>query len=80
MSINSDSQAALKALQAVRTTSSLVHQCQKVFNDTSIRYVVGLYYVPGHAGVRGNEIADKLIRSGYVLGFLGPKLALGASR
>ena len=35
ISICSDSQAALKALQAVRTTSSLVHQCQKALNDIS---------------------------------------------
>jgi len=34
VSICSDSHAALKALQAVRT-SPLVHQCQKAFNDIS---------------------------------------------
>jgi hypothetical protein len=55
-------------------------QCQNVLNDVSTRYVVGLYWVPGHAGVRGNEIADGLERGGAGLGFLGPEPALGVSR
>ena len=45
-SICSDSLAALKALKAVRTTSPLVHQCQKVLNDISIQHVVGLFGSP----------------------------------
>ena len=80
MSICSDSLAALKALEAVRTTSPLVHQCQKALTDISDRHVVGLFWVPGHAGIRGNEIADGLARGGSALGFLGPELALGVSR
>jgi ribonuclease HI len=79
VSRSSDSKAALKALHAVRT-SPLVHQCQKVLNDISARHVVGLYWVPGHAGVRGNEIADELARGGSALRFLGPEPALGVSR
>jgi hypothetical protein len=71
---------ALKALLAVRTTSPLVYQCQKVLNDISARHVVGLCWVPGHARVRGNEITNKLIRGGSGLGFLGLELALGVSR
>jgi hypothetical protein len=70
---------ALKALQAVRT-SPLVHQRQKALYDTSTWYAVGLYWVPGHAGIQGNEIADRLARVGSSLRFLGPKPALGVSR
>jgi ribonuclease HI len=80
VSICSDSQVALKALQAIRSTSSLVQQCQKALNDISTRHAVGLYWVPGRAGVRGNEIADELAKGGSVLGFLGPEPALGVSR
>jgi ribonuclease HI len=64
VSICSDIQAALKALQAAKTTSPLVRQCQEALNDISTRHTVGLYWVPGHAGVRGNEIADRLARHG----------------
>jgi ribonuclease HI len=60
------SQAALKAPKAVKTTSPLVRQCQQALNDISTRYAVGLYWVPGRAGVRGNEIADRLARGGSV--------------
>ena len=49
--IRSDSQAAMKALQAVKSTSPLVCQCQKALNNISARHVVGLYGVPRHAGV-----------------------------
>ena len=47
VSIWSDNQSALKALQAAKT-SPLVHRCQKVFNGVSTRPTVGLYWVPGH--------------------------------
>ena len=57
-SICSDSMAALKALRAIRTVPPLVHQCQRALNDISARHAVSLFWVPGHAGVRGNEIAD----------------------
>jgi len=80
MSICSESQVALKALQAIRTTSPLVQQCQKALNDISTWHVVGLYRVPGHAGVRGIEIVDDLARDSSVLKFVGPEPALGVSR
>ena len=31
---------------------------------------LGLYWVPGHAGVRGNVIADEPAMGGSVLGYL----------
>ena len=41
---------------------------------------MGLYWVSGHAGVRGKEIANELARGGSVLGFLGPEPTLGVPR
>ena len=58
----------------------MVQQCQKTMNDISTQHAVGLYWVPGHAGVQGNEIADELSRDGSVLKFAGPEPALGVSR
>jgi hypothetical protein len=43
VSICSDSQVALKALEAARITSPLVQQCQKALNDISTQLTVGLY-------------------------------------
>jgi hypothetical protein len=79
VSICSDSQAALKALQAARTTPPVVQQCQKSLNVISTQHTVGLYLVPGHAGLRGNEIADKLARDGSVQEFVVPEPSLGVS-
>ena len=80
VSICSDSQATLKALQAAKTTSPLVRQYQKALNDVSTRHAMGLYWVPGHAGVTGNEIANKLVRDGSVQRFVGTEPFLGISR
>jgi len=48
--------------------------------DISARHAVGLFWVPGHAGVRGNEIADELARDGSAQRFVGPEPVLGVSR
>jgi len=74
------SQAALKALQAAKTMSPLVRQCQQVLNDISTWHAMRLYWVPGHARVRGNEIADKLARGSSGQRFIGPEYFLGVSR
>ena len=51
-----------------------------LLNSLSAWHAVGLYWVPGHAGVRGNEIADRLARSGSVQQFVGLEPFLGVSR
>jgi hypothetical protein len=68
---------APKALQAAKTTSPLVHKCQTALNDVSTWHAVGLYWFPGHAGVRGNEIADTLARGGSIQKFVRPEPSLG---
>jgi ribonuclease HI len=77
--ICSDSLVALKALRTVSKTSPLIHQCQEALNDISARHAVGLYWVPGHAGVRGNKTADQLVRNSCASGFVWLELALGLS-
>jgi hypothetical protein len=79
VSICSDCQAALKALQAIRM-SFLVQRCQKALNDMSALCAVGLYWVCGHAAVRGNETADGVTRGSSALRFVGPEPALVVSR
>jgi hypothetical protein len=72
--------AALKALQAAKTTSPLVRQCQKALNNISTWHTVGLYWAPGHGRVQGNEIADKRVKDSSVQRFVGPEPFLGVSR
>ena len=80
VSICSDSQEALKALQAAKTMSPLVCQCQQALNEISARHAIRLYWVLGHAGVRGNEIVDRLARSSSGQWFIGTEPFLGVSR
>ena len=68
-------QAALKALQAARTTSPLIQKCWKVLNYISTRHAVGLYWVAGHAGERGNETTNEPGRGSSALKFVRPEPA-----
>ena len=58
----------------------VLQQCQKALHDISTQHTAGLYWVPGHAGVQGNEIANKIAREGSVQRFVAPQPSLGVSR
>jgi hypothetical protein len=55
-------------------------QCLIFRVRSSSRHAVRLYWVPGRARVRGNEIADRFARSGSGQWFIGPEPFLGVSR
>lgn len=79
VAICSDSQAAIKAIMAPRTTSRLVRECQLLMKQLSLRRQVKLLWVPGHVGIRGNEIADELARKGAERAPVGPEPIIGIS-
>jgi len=73
----SDSQGALDAPQTDKTTSPLMQLCQKAMN-ISTHYSVGLFWVPGHSGGRGNETAEQFAKEGTLLQCAGPEPAMGS--
>jgi ribonuclease HI len=64
ISICSDSQAALKALQAVKTTYPLERQCHRALDKRSVHRSVRLIWLHRHSGVSGNKIIDERAREG----------------
>lgn len=75
--ICSDSQAALKALAAVRTNSLLVQNCKQALGELGSANWVKLLWVPGHSNIEGNEQADALARGGSQQPSPGPEPVLG---
>ncbi|XP_057333529.1 uncharacterized protein LOC130672801 [Microplitis mediator] len=62
--ICSDSRAALKSLTSVVVTSRLVRDCITLANKLASANYVNLIWVPGHSGIKGNDIANELARTG----------------
>jgi len=73
------SPAAFKALWADKTMSTLVWQCQRLFNDISIHHYVGLFGVSRHYEICGNETVHELTRGDSVHQSVATELALGIS-
>ena len=59
-----DSQAAIKALIKCTVTSTTVLNCIRNLNQLGKQNHVSISWIPGHAGVHGNEVADYLAQSG----------------
>ena len=77
--IFSDSQAALKALDAYKCTSKIVWECILTLRQLCQTNSVNLYWVPGHCGIGGNEKADELAKQGSNSQFIGPEPFCGIS-
>ena len=58
-----DSQAAIKALIKCTVTSITVLNCIRNLNQLGKQNHVSIAWIPGHAGVHGNEVADCLAQS-----------------
>jgi hypothetical protein len=70
----SDSQATLKALIGPKVFCRLVEERQEALTVLATLNVVTLICVPGHCGIPGNEIADRLARQESSMPLLGDDL------
>jgi ribonuclease HI len=64
--IASDSQAALRSLEACKIRSKSTLDCIQTLNRLTSTNNVKLVWVPGHSGIDGNEMADQLAKSAAV--------------
>jgi ribonuclease HI len=58
--ICSDSKSVFLALSSYTISSKLIQQCWLSLQDLSNNNRVGLFWVPGHCDIKGNEEADRL--------------------
>ena len=61
VTILSDSQAALLALENTMTKSRIVLRTKTLLNNLGKEYKVHLTWIKAHVGNKGNEIADQVI-------------------
>ena len=59
-----DSQPAIKPLIQCTATSITVLNCIRNLNQLGKQNDVSIAWIPGHAGVHGNEVAGYLAKSG----------------
>ena len=69
-----DSQAAIKPLIKGIVTSITVLNCIRNLNQLGKQNHVSIAWIPGRAGVYGNEVADYLAKSGSKSKIHGPEL------
>jgi ribonuclease HI len=76
IAICSDSRAALQALESYRFESKIVLECYSALNVLGTDNQITLFWIPGHSGLEGNEVADELARNGSAKNFVGPEPCL----
>ena len=79
ITIFTDSQAAIRALHQVEVKSALVRDCLGAVNLLGEENRVTVAWVPGHTGIKGNEVADQLAKAGSQSAFFGPEPVVGIS-
>ena len=75
--IGTDSRSAIEALKAYTTTSRLVYDCYRTLNRLAESRPLNIFWLPGHTGIQGNEIADRLARQARKEVLMGPEPATG---
>ncbi|XP_054015811.1 ribonuclease H-like [Hylaeus anthracinus] len=67
ITICTDSQAAIKALNKAENTSRITKECKIRLNTLAKNNRIIIQWVPGHNGITGNEKADRLANRGNAL-------------
>ena len=82
VNVLTDSKIAINTITSKTVTSRTVLECINSINNYSQHGLVRIIWVPGHNGIRGNEIANSLARTGRELAAvnLDNPLPLKASR
>lgn len=75
----SDSQAGLKAIQRYKICSQQERECMIALNELGRRNNVRVSWVPGHAGIEGNEEVDQIAKKAAKTKMIGPEPGLPVS-
>ena len=67
VTFQSDSQAALRALQNIETNSNLVKHTKEDLNNLVETHNITLQWIKAHVNNKGNEIADRAAKTGSKL-------------
>ena len=65
INIFSDSQSVLSSLCSDTIKTETIAECAHILNSLGSRYVVRLFWVQAHIGVKGNEEADRIARTPF---------------
>ena len=68
-----DNQSAIKSLSNYQIKNKQVLEGKNLLNELSRRNTVQLFWIPGHSGHMGNEVADKLAKLGVKTPVFGPQ-------